>query len=1054
MNNFRVEIYNNQTKAYEDYTAFAVFPLKVAHLLDEQLDEANLTLKGITSKYFQPQTRVRITITNFPECVITESKFQELNANNENPEQVTLNLVGNRLRATTTINMIIANDRAVEVPVGSGRYNHEIYLIELTKLMERFIGDSLTFTNALGNKFLDGAVFSQPTDTTVGQGYNEISEFPAGTFDYYTTPVEYNGELKILSLNEITEKLRAYLVDYMEEDGVYVSTNIIKDGNYPASITINSGVTTVYNPETIDTSYTIQAKQTMSIEYEFMVVSVYPSSGNIFYRFFKFKYVINAVSNRLPLKKWTITDVINRVFDLIEPLAITDYGSYIETKFPRFRLQGVQYDANGKRLSTYVSGSQAELLDKIIAPEFSFTRETLRETLQQIGGFIHGEPRITGEYTDNNEEKYFEVAYDFYGSNEYSKISDQAYITATFGTDINQYCTALDSSADNLTNTLDWAQGVIVEPFNGYYKSLRTEQTTARLAEDNSTYIATQFPIEKLGGANKVICKFIPGIGEGNWDITPYVFEEHDYMTLSSYQGSYPFSKAYALYYTQGQKNIKGLFFKAEHAINPIFHNYAIVNILRAVTGNNGLEIEGQNLMLLAFSIVYLPIYSARVKTHKQIIEPGLPSTLAYNQGANAIETRYYGEHLKGVVERLGNVEKTYTYHLGFLSQIPKVGTRYDKDYFISNVSYEILPAYIKCTVALSKHFNRKSQYIGINSQKRMWEVSERQAQIRQSLFPTYIVASETYSQSDAFAGKISLPAQLLFNYGEGAYDKPISAVQLIPLDINGNPVVTYDITLPVVASAFGNSMTFSYGFEDNFSAGQKVVNVTGGGGADDNVTGYWGDNVPYTDYYGRFYSILNYLLGNNIVKEDNLTSTSLPQGGLTIDALNKTYLLLTRNYLYRKDNREIPQITHEIAVVSDNENIIIGSALCRNCSAVNTNPKAYSAYLLTEPLNVIDGKVDLTTAVSDLDLNITIDANSITVKPTGAIPFPFPASKAWAIVTEPSETVINVTAEDGTETTQTIQEGGELLIGQNIDSFSATDGATIYFSVKNKIYD
>lgn len=155
MNNFKVEIYNNQTKAYEDYTAFAVFPFKVANLLDEQLDEANLTLKGITNKYFQPQTRVRITITNFPECVITESKFQELNASNENPEQVTLELVGNRLRATTTINMIIANDRAVEVPVGSGRYNHEIYLIELTKLMERFIGDSLTFTNTLGNNFLE-----------------------------------------------------------------------------------------------------------------------------------------------------------------------------------------------------------------------------------------------------------------------------------------------------------------------------------------------------------------------------------------------------------------------------------------------------------------------------------------------------------------------------------------------------------------------------------------------------------------------------------------------------------------------------------------------------------------------------------------------------------------------------------------------------------------------------------------------------------------------------------------------------------------------------------
>lgn len=813
-----------------------------------------------------------------------------------------------------------------------------------------------------------------------------------------------------------------------------------------ASGSIQNLIDTKTNETITITDYTVQLSQgvykvTYFFEYEF-------SYGGLTSRDeLTLTYVFSVSLNRFPLKKWTVTDVINRVFDLIEPIEVEAViGMSVGTIYPRFRLQGVQYDANGKRLPEYVSGSQAEKLDKILAPEFSFTRETLRETLQQVGGFIHGEPRITGEYTDEYGNSYFEVAFDFYGSNKYSKIKEQPYITATFGTDVNQYCTALDSSADNLTNTLDWAQGVIVEPFYNFYKSLRTEQTTARLSESDGTFISTQFPINILGGNKRVICKYIPGIGVGTWDITPYVFEESDYLLLSSYEGTYPFSKSYALYYTQGQKNIKGLFFKAEHAVNPIFHNYSIVNILRAVTGNNSLKIEGQELMLLAFSVTYLPIYGARVKTHKQLIQNGLPSALSYNQGANLIETRYYGEHLKGAVERLGNVEKTYTYHLAFLSQIPKIGTRFDKDYFISNVSVELMPTYIKCTVALSKHFNRKSQYVGINSQKRMWEISERQAQIRQSLYPLYIVVSE--KQDDAVVStneKITKPAGLLMNLSVVKFDHPVSAAVLTLKDINKNDVVQYDITLPVVASAFGNAMTFSYNFEDNYSAGQKVVTVTGDETDKDDVSGLWGENVSYTDFYGRFYYLDVALCGDKLSNGSSMSVGSLPQGAIK-NATSYTHLLLNRRYVYRKDNREIPQITHEIAVVTDNEDIIIGSALCRNCSAVNQAPKDYELFVFPELLNVIENRVDLTNAVKVTGFSILEDS-ILLPKLTDASNY-----KAWAFVTIQTGTVISVSDESGTDTTQTIYEGGEILLGQN--NCQLTEPKYLYFNLKRNIYE
>ncbi len=92
-------------------------------------------------------------------------------------------------------------------------------------------------------------------------------------------------------------------------------------------------------------------------------------------------YTFAVVENKLPLKPWTISSVINRLLDLCEPIR--------RGESPRFRLQGVQ--ANG----SITENSLADRLDKIISPEFSFTKQTLRECLQEIGRAIHGEPRLT-----------------------------------------------------------------------------------------------------------------------------------------------------------------------------------------------------------------------------------------------------------------------------------------------------------------------------------------------------------------------------------------------------------------------------------------------------------------------------------------------------------------------------------------------------------------------------------------------------------------------------------------------------------------------------------
>ena len=753
-------------------------------------------------------------------------------------------------------------------------------------------------------------------------------------------------------------------------------------------------------------------------------------------------YTFSVVENHLPLKKWTITDVINRCLELIEPLQIGQN--------PRFRLDGVTYD-NGVVQKPYEVGSQAEKYDKIIAPEFAMTKQTLREQLQQIGGYIHAEPRLRDGV----------IYYDEYGQNKVSEISKKRYISKTYSQDINEYCTNLDSQAENLINRLDYAQGVTIEPFIGAFRSIRTENTTIRIEEGNGI-ISTQRPIADIV---KVYVKYptaMNGSTPSSWsspiDITAYLFETAQYQNLSSFAGAYPYTKDYALEYTQGQNNIKGLFYKSADLMKGTFQDYSIIKIIKAEGGNINTNTLETGYPVLAFQVSYIPIFSERVKTNKAIRVGGLPRALAYNQSANLVETRYYGENLKGVVARLGNVEKTYTYKIGFLSDIPKVGELFDDHYYISAVSVEVEPFFIKVTVGLSKDFNRLSEYVGISSNIRMYEVSEKQAFQRDTVWTDFIVVTD--NQNDAMSSgygntlsKTAIMRRLsdMFHIGSTTINNRFQISQAIiqgktikKNNVNNN----YCISLPVVSTALGNSMTFSFNFEDSYSAGQKSIYANG------EISGYYGAYVPYCDYYGRLY-YLNFGLftseSDTLTDNDELDNPQYNSSTLPVS----DYVSTDNKYIrYRKDSREIPSFTYQLSFVADKgkENFVIGSGLAKNCSLVtgkhSGQPEVYffkdKLPLYEKILDVSQGEKGTLSASANLNigwLNVKVTPPSSTVY------------KSWAIVTPSNVEAIKVEDEEGNVFDQSIQTGGELLIGRN-ETVNSTRAIRTYFYLLHDIYD
>ncbi len=1097
MNNQKIEIYVDGK--WQDFTANAVQPFKLSNLLDEQLDEASVTLKRTNKPYFQPLTRVRITYMTYSEARFTLDMVEGLIAESDytfkhEGSPITINTwtsddknyiitwtrYANDGSATgivseeRKVNFLVASDNAVEVLTaekdGEKVYDHELYLIELTKITEGFIGDSITFTNALpqkGGKTPIPVTFVRRQNlnsASIGFGYlgdNAITYDTEQQSTIFGTPW-VSGEIILPPVKDILFN-EGYLKTWVEP-----SNNITKSWQfigYPITVnnpsaTMQSGLQSFsvngtsysvpqYTGAFTDTGdyadtppeykFNVNPGTATAVYRIFAILITQNESGGIEYDYLRFDitYIFSIVQNRLPLKKWTITDVITRSAELLEPLSGKENAN---RRAPRFRLNGVTYDKSG---DATVESGQAKELDEILAPEFAFTKMTFREMLQQVGGYIHAEPRISAEKRDiKNNMNYFEIVFDKYGETKQSYIKNKRYFSAGLKTSVNDYCTGLDSSADNLISQIDYAQGVVVEPFNGGYKSLRCASASIRLAEDDNTYIETNLP--QYTAKKQVIVKLDRTINGKNFvDITPYIFEQADYNNLSSYGGNEnKYSKAFALYYEQGTKNIKGLFFK-DPAVIESLQTTALTNILRAGIDDYSINYNSINdAVKLAFQVSYLPIQSARIKTTKQTVIGGLPRELAYNQTANAIETRYYGENLKGAVARLGNVEKTYTYHLAFMWQIPKVGLLFDDDYYISSVSVEYLPLYISCTIGLSKDFNRLSEYVGINSNKRMWQVSEKQSIERQSVYRAYIKVSEN-TTTNATNLTVDEIAESLFNTKRGddstVAAPPISLCVLRPKDYNKNPIKDYKLAMSVASVSMGNTMTFSCRCKDNYSAGQKILPQKN---ADGTVTGTWAVDVPFGDYYGRAYYLdFEFLRFLNNMNADNLPE--IPSGTGTASAEIKT-----SDWRYRKDSREVPEISLQLCVVSDDPTMIIGSALCENSCLVNKSPvldKDLEIYSFSNRLNPIDGRIDLSSG-EKIEGQLTISGNTVT------LPAATPEnSVAWAIVLPQHTDPIQVEDETGKVTTQSIETGSRILLGQN-RSYPHR-GATFYFTIHDDLY-
>ena len=977
-----------------------IMPAKYSDHLDEQLDMATISVFGVTTEIFKPFCKVSIS---------AEGAARE----NE---------------PTITRYYRLMEDRAEESPIGTGKYRHDLTLIEETKFLEGFLVESLCVTNAGGRQYtqVTPTIDTAQGDTSVDILFTDDNKTPYAISDLFKlpniTPFSYSGTGMI----DYQQTIKVTLTNSKNQSGtvVYNDTSTSFTGTVSQSVSISSGAN-VFEYE-YSYSYNLHGAD----------VSVTQKST----------FTIYGQPNYYPLKPWTYKEVIERALELCEP-RIWNKRAEDYVVAPRFTFR-------------YNDPSDAHEIDVFdnLAPEFTFTRCTLRELLQEIGGALNKEPRL-----DENDNVYF---VDFGGkematflsakTNTVKPLNQYPYIKKTQSWELEQACTRLDAHVDNFVNQISVGDATVGQPYLDGAQSLRTDSAYVRVTEETAIF-PSALPILKINAFRWVDRDGLAGTTWARYDITNFVFEKTVYDSqLSNYSTAYPVSKAYGIYYTQGEKNIGGLFFENTEWSGGVFANPAIVNILRAVTGNDNLlsGASAADYAKLCFELEYIPIYSARVQHGKQYTGDFLafPRTIAHNQSANMVEAQYYGENIKGMAERLGNVEKAFTFQCRYASTIPQAGQKWDDDYFISDVAVEISNPCFKVTVGLTKNFNRMSKYIGANSYRRIYEVSERMVQERNTIYTDYLVivpgdypAPTNYGYDFLF---LSDGFENVYNTFFVVYElsharTKVSAAIIQGETKNGNETLP-EVILPVVASAFGNVMEFSWSYKDNFSAGQKIVYQQ-----NDNITGYFTTEVQYCDYYGRLYyeNISLICMGDTVLADPD----ALPEYSADTSDTNYPIAKTVSNYpiVCRKDSREALSGTYAVEFVTTMKDYVIGSAL----ASLNPLVIGFGAqrpprlYILKKPLNKLSRYVDLS------DDNVVwwqSIVNSPTV--TGLVitfenqngPAPYIKSdglestvsgKAWAIATPKyNGTSYTVEDEDGNTETFTPQYGGELLIGQNTE--------------------
>lgn len=461
----------------------------------------------------------------------------------------------------------------------------------------------------------------------------------------------------------------------------------------------------------------------------------------------------------------------------------------------------------------YTFRNDAEEYGTEESPEFTFTGKHLFEVMLDIASYKKMFPALY------KNEIYFRP---FWNGVTLTSEDLPPCLKAVMNSAIDQYCTALDSYVENMVCINDSQMGTVVEPYKNGYISSRSGGGSE--ISESTAVIPTQSPIYQTVSLNMGKTN---GVDIG--DIQAYIYEQEEYDSLSDTTAAYPYSKGYALKYQRFEKNFTELAHRidSKSTIAQALKQPALANIVHAKKGgtvgtnlatfiNGFLGISnGNSFADLRFQPTYIPVVNARVRQYKPLLGEGDEATLFYNQQSEVVDSEAFGEHVKGLVQKLGNHTEIRVYRFEKIDEVPTVGTVIDGK-SVYDVAMTIYENHVDATICLVD-YAELSMYIGVKNEIKTSDISTTKWCNRFINWEEFFIFSKKeYLRGDA----VSIKEAALSKIVQFTSAQPITCAELEFKNMEEDTINS--VMSPIKHLALGNSIYFQFEMLDNFAAGYK----------------------------------------------------------------------------------------------------------------------------------------------------------------------------------------------------------------------------------------
>ena len=738
----------------------------------------------------------------------------------------------------TLIRMIVARDTAeMTRKDGWETWSHNIEFVDEVKKLEQEPVDNLTFKNAIPRTYdadIDATWYTKSADSKYLFWTSALAEAET---NYWTPPaikgLFQKGEI-LISDNASTFKTSSNTTSSLHiltELTLIVTTPSGEQKTYSSSLAQSgTGIKATYLSTTHAINLTLDGEYRLEFRQKWWYQSSYYDSDlqmtithNTTYSTSVETWIYVGELNNAAFQPYTIKTVIDRILDVTPTRT-----------------------ANG--VNKYAFRNNAEEYATEESPEFTFTGKHLFEVMLDIASYKKMFPALY------KNEIYFRP---FWNGEMLTSGDLPPPTKAVLSSAIDQYCTALDSYVENMVCINDTNVGTVVEPYKNGYISARSN-SGSEISETTSV-IPTQSTIYQPISLN---------VGETDGvvvgDIQAYLYEQEDYEALSDTSAAYPYSKGYALKYTRFSKNYTELShrIKTSDVIADALTKPALANIIGATTngavGDAGLSLKdylsafiGKDTAApfadLLFQPTYIPVVNARVRQYKPMISAeDYEATLFYNQQSEVVDSEAFGEHVKGLVQKLGNHTEIRVYRFERVDDIPTVGTLIDEK-SVYNVAMTIYENHVDATICLVD-YAELSTYIGVKNEIKTSDISSTKWCNRFINWEEFLVFThEAYTGNTLSITKDALADIVSFTTAE-----PLTCAMFTSYAESGDSIMT--AFAPIKHLALGNSIYFQWEMLDNFAVGDKFEKAPSG--ATSAWTGTQYDRaqraVRYCDSFGR----------------------------------------------------------------------------------------------------------------------------------------------------------------------------------------------------------